>query len=77
MAYSMRRERVREERRRREILEGREEGREEKNKTKEKEKKWSKILKTVPSNRRKIEKCNVQHRIYTAAWTASRVEDQS
>lgn len=23
------------------------------------------------------EKCNVQHRIYTAAWTASRVEDQS
>lgn len=75
MAYSMRRE----ERRRREILEGREgEGREGgKNKTKEKEKKWSKILKTVPSNRRKIEKCNVQHRIYTAAWTASRVEDQS
>lgn len=54
--------------------EGREGG---KNKTKEKEKKWSKILKTVPSNRRKIEKCNVQHRIYTAAWTASRVEDQS
>lgn len=75
MAYSMRRE-----------GEGGEEesgnfgGREgEKNKTKlkKKRKKWSKILKTVPSNRRKIEKCNVQHRIYTAAWTASRVEDQS
>lgn len=55
---------------------GREGGRK-KTKLKKKRKKWSKILKTVPSNRRKIEKCNVQHRIYTAAWTASRVEDQS
>lgn len=26
---------------------------------------------------REREKCNVQHHIYTAAWTASRVEDQS